>query len=82
MYTAFSHKARKASSDMYEPHLVNNANDHAHDDDGPTTNILDELDKIAPIKSFDAFPKVRGLVGRAQTRSNRRILANLNGEGC
>jgi hypothetical protein len=44
---------------MYEPHLVNHANDHAHDDDSPATNILDELDKLAPIKSFDAFPKVQ-----------------------
>lgn len=43
---------------MYEPHLVNHANDHTHDENSSSTNILDELDKIAPIKSFDAFPKV------------------------
>ena len=43
---------------MYEPHLVNHANDHAYTE-GASSSILDELDKIAPLKSFDAFPKVR-----------------------
>lgn len=42
---------------MYEPHLVDFANQHSHDNEG--MSLLEELDKIAPIKSFDAFPKVR-----------------------
>ncbi|OXG36375.1 endoplasmic reticulum-Golgi intermediate compartment protein 2 [Cryptococcus neoformans Bt120] len=41
---------------MYEPHLVDFANQHSHDNEG--MSLLEELDKIAPIKSFDAFPKV------------------------
>lgn len=40
---------------MFEPHLTNHFH-HNHDDD---KSILDELDKIAPLKSFDAFPKVQ-----------------------
>lgn len=42
---------------MYEPHLVDFANQHSHDNEG--MSLLEELDKIAPIKRFDAFPKVR-----------------------
>jgi hypothetical protein len=44
--------------DMFEPHLDHQAGSSSsyHDDDKPS--LLDELDKIAPIKSFDAFPKV------------------------
>lgn len=42
---------------MYEPHLVDFANQHSHDNED--MSLLEELDKIAPIKSFDAFPKVR-----------------------
>lgn len=63
---------------MYEPHLVNHANDHAHDEnrshDGG--NLLDELDKIAPIKSFDAFPKVR--LGSVQTSHDINALVLLD----
>lgn len=43
---------------MYEPHLVDLANQHSHGDH-EGMSLLEELDKIAPIKSFDAFPKVR-----------------------
>jgi hypothetical protein len=42
---------------MFEPHLINHANDHTYDGTD-TPSLLEELDKIAPIKSFDAFPKV------------------------
>jgi len=47
---------------MFEPHLISHANDHTHDENSNREgeSLLDELDKIAPIKSFDAFPKVRG----------------------
>lgn len=44
---------------MFEPHLIDHANDHTHSHDGPSTSLLEELDKIAPLKSFDAFPKVQ-----------------------
>ncbi|OCF74464.1 endoplasmic reticulum-Golgi intermediate compartment protein 2 [Kwoniella mangroviensis CBS 8886] len=43
---------------MYEPHLI----DHASEQSRPrreSQSLLEELDKIAPIKSFDAFPKVQ-----------------------
>nr|XP_018262810.1 endoplasmic reticulum-Golgi intermediate compartment protein 2 [Kwoniella dejecticola CBS 10117]OBR84968.1 endoplasmic reticulum-Golgi intermediate compartment protein 2 [Kwoniella dejecticola CBS 10117] len=43
---------------MYEPHLI----DHASMQSRPrreSQSLLDELDKLAPIKSFDAFPKVQ-----------------------
>lgn len=40
---------------MFEPHLTNQYHHNDHDGD---TSILDELDKLAPLKSFDAFPKV------------------------
>ena len=46
---------------MYEPHL---ANHHHHQHNGESQesgSLLEELDKIAPIQSFDAFPKVRHL---------------------
>ena len=42
---------------MYEPHLVNHGGEQPALN-GDSTSILDELDKIAPIKSFDAFPNV------------------------
>ncbi|WVQ80240.1 hypothetical protein IAT38_002345 [Cryptococcus sp. DSM 104549] len=43
---------------MYEPHLVDYANQHSgNDNEG--MSLLEELDKIAPIQSFDAFPKVQ-----------------------
>ncbi|WVQ74001.1 hypothetical protein IAR50_003582 [Cryptococcus sp. DSM 104548] len=42
---------------MYEPHLVNPTNQYSkHENEG--MSLLEELDKIAPIQSFDAFPKV------------------------
>lgn len=42
---------------MYEPHLVDHASEHRRESlDG--ASLIDELDRIAPIKSFDAFPKV------------------------
>ncbi|WWC70147.1 uncharacterized protein I206_104094 [Kwoniella pini CBS 10737] len=43
---------------MYEPHLI----DHASMQSRPrreSQSLLEELDKLAPIKSFDAFPKVQ-----------------------
>jgi hypothetical protein len=45
---------------MFEPHLETH-HSHGGDDNGfgDGVSILDELDKLAPIKSFDAFPKVR-----------------------
>nr|ODN80159.1 endoplasmic reticulum-Golgi intermediate compartment protein 2 [Cryptococcus depauperatus CBS 7841] len=39
---------------MYEPHLVNNGSENGMEG----ISLLEELDRIAPIKSFDAFPKV------------------------
>jgi len=44
---------------MYEPHLVDHSNQHGRDGD---SSLMEELDKIAPIKAFDAFPKVGGKV--------------------
>ena len=44
---------------MFEPHLIDHASDHTHDNDHTAKTLLEELDKIAPIKSFDAFPKVQ-----------------------
>jgi hypothetical protein len=42
---------------MYEPHLSDHHNDFSRqNEDG--SSLLEELDRIAPIKSFDAFPKV------------------------
>lgn len=46
--------------DMFEPHLEN----HRQPDDGDmerdrSGTLLEELDKLAPIRSFDAFPKVQ-----------------------
>lgn len=52
---------------MYEPHLVDYASTHRRSLDaaenernggGSGVSLLEELDKIAPIKAFDAFPKV------------------------
>jgi hypothetical protein len=40
---------------MFEPHL--NGFDHSPNE-GSGSNLLEELDKLAPIHSFDAFPKV------------------------
>ncbi|KAL1411398.1 hypothetical protein Q8F55_002354 [Vanrija albida] len=42
---------------MYEPHLDHAAHIPARDGEG--VSLLDELDKLAPIKRFDAFPKVQ-----------------------
>ncbi|WOO81197.1 ER-derived vesicles protein ERV41 [Vanrija pseudolonga] len=42
---------------MYEPHLDHQA--HIPSGDGEGVSLLDELDKLAPIKRFDAFPKVQ-----------------------
>ncbi|TXT09002.1 hypothetical protein VHUM_02476 [Vanrija humicola] len=42
---------------MYEPHLDHQA--HTSSGDGEGSSLLDELDKLAPIKRFDAFPKVQ-----------------------
>ncbi|EJT48284.1 pyruvate dehydrogenase (acetyl-transferring) [Trichosporon asahii var. asahii CBS 2479] len=47
------------SAPMFEPHLDHQ---HLHDSDrarSEGSSILEELDKLAPIKSFDAFPKVQ-----------------------
>lgn len=47
---------------MYEPHLDHRppprSSPSYYDDGDEKSSLLDELDKIAPIKSFDAFPKV------------------------
>jgi hypothetical protein len=43
-------------SAMFEPHLQGTHLGASHSEG---VSLLDELDKIAPIKSFDAFPKVR-----------------------
>ncbi len=49
---------------MYEPHLTGYENQQdmkSFDGSGGGEKVVDllaELDKIAPIKSFDAFPKV------------------------
>lgn len=61
---------------MFEPHL-------GHPHHGPESggragsngdggSLLDELDKIAPIKAFDAFPKVRLL--RMASKRDRKGL--------
>lgn len=42
---------------MYEPHLVDHASDHIRPN-AEGSSLLEELDRIAPIKAFDAFPKV------------------------
>jgi hypothetical protein len=43
------------SSIMFEPHLNGFDNDRSGDNN---SSLLEELDKIAPIQRFDAFPKV------------------------
>ena len=44
---------------MFEPHLVDHSADFGPSNgDHDAGSLLEELDKIAPIKSFDAFPKV------------------------
>ncbi|WVR06893.1 hypothetical protein IAU60_003929 [Kwoniella sp. DSM 27419] len=43
---------------MYEPHLIDHASEQSRPR-GDSGTLLEELDKIAPIKSFDAFPKVQ-----------------------
>ncbi|OCF32949.1 endoplasmic reticulum-Golgi intermediate compartment protein 2 [Kwoniella heveanensis CBS 569] len=43
---------------MYEPHLIDHASEQSRPR-GESGTLLEELDKIAPIKSFDAFPKVQ-----------------------
>jgi hypothetical protein len=49
---------------MFEPHLGMNDssggdNKSFNDDSNPSAkDLLAELDRIAPIKAFDAFPKV------------------------
>jgi hypothetical protein len=48
---------------MFEPHLGMNDpssdNKSFNDDTNPSAkDLLAELDRIAPIKAFDAFPKV------------------------
>jgi hypothetical protein len=53
---------------MFEPHFAvhDEANDSRNkhfDDHHESSSLLAELDKIAPIKSFDAFPKVRERAG-------------------
>lgn len=58
---------------MYEPHYavhddIGSSRAKHFDDHHQSTNILAELDKIAPIKSFDAFPKVQSTY---TTRSRR-----------
>jgi len=40
---------------MFEPHLNGFDNDRSGDN---SSSLLEELDKIAPIQRFDAFPKV------------------------
>ena len=42
---------------MYEPHLGDDLSGFSRQN-GDGASLLNELDKIAPIKSFDAFPKV------------------------
>ncbi|KAE8538580.1 hypothetical protein D1P53_004941 [Cryptococcus gattii VGV] len=54
---------------MYEPHLVDLANQHSHGDH-EGMSLLEELDKIAPIKSFDAFPKTHFDIGKATSIKN------------
>ncbi|KAL7421606.1 hypothetical protein Q5752_003375 [Cryptotrichosporon argae] len=51
---------------MYEPHLDHQA--HQPSPHGEGLSLLEELDKIAPIKAFDAFPKVQSTY---TTRSRR-----------
>ena len=53
---------RLATMDMmYEPHLAHHHPHHHNGDSQDSGSLLEELDKIAPIQSFDAFPKVRPL---------------------
>jgi hypothetical protein len=43
---------------MFEPHLNGFDNDRAHGSGENGSSLLEELDKMAPIQRFDAFPKV------------------------
>lgn len=46
---------------MFEPHLGLNdqsGDNKSFNDDPSAKDLLAELDRIAPIKAFDAFPKV------------------------
>lgn len=44
---------------MFEPHLDHHPLNDGDRDRSEGNSILEELDKLAPIKSFDAFPKVQ-----------------------
>lgn len=44
---------------MFEPHLNGFDNDRSHFGGDSGSSLLEELDKMAPIQRFDAFPKVR-----------------------
>lgn len=60
--SCFSFQPSLKTLAMYEPHLT--GFDHHRPSEGSSlfinsSSILDELDKVAPIKRFDAFPKVR-----------------------
>jgi hypothetical protein len=64
---------------MYEPHLVDHSNQHGRP--RGDSSLLEELDKIAPIKAFDAFPKVSPGIFSTNDRSNPPMLANLDAGG-
>ena len=55
--TLHHHLSLFTTTMSYEPHLVNHVDDLGSGS-GEQLSLLDELDKIGPIKSFDAFPKV------------------------
>lgn len=62
---------------------MNHENDHTHTP-GEGSSLLEELDKLAPIKAFDAFPKVRLAVlyhvCTDMLRSNLHIRVRVDGE--
>lgn len=61
---------------MFEPHLEHHSNGGTMAADDSGSSLLDELDKLAPIKSFDAFPKVTTKGERvAYPRSKQHTLA-------
>lgn len=48
---------------MFEPHLNGFDTDRSYNGGENSSSLLEELDKMAPIQRFDAFPKVSSLTG-------------------
>lgn len=66
---------------MFEPHLGMNDpssdNKSFNDDSNPSAkDLLAELDRIAPIKAFDAFPKVSPCGHRSKFKCKSELVAH------